>query len=142
MLPALGFALLSCAQALEPVEYEVFFPNVMHHEAEIRVTFRGVNGPLDVRMSRSSPGRYALHEFGKNVYNVSAFDQNFNDLQIERPDPYTWTVRRHSGTVVFNYTLFADRGGGTYAQIDETHAHLNMPATFMWARVPSPQTIR
>ena len=31
------------------------------------------------------------------------------------------------------YTLFANRGGGTYAQIDETHAHLNIPAAFMYA---------
>ena len=29
--------------------------------------------------------------------------------------------------------MFANRGGGTYAQIDETHAHLNIPATFMYA---------
>ena len=26
-----------------------------------------------------------------------------------------------------------DRGDGTYSQIDPTHAHLNMPATLMWA---------
>ena len=32
-----------------------------------------------------------------------------------------------------SYTLFANRGDGTYAQIDETHAHLNIPATFMYA---------
>ncbi|MEX2363727.1 MAG: PDZ domain-containing protein, partial [Balneolaceae bacterium] len=40
----------------------------------------------------------------------------------------------HDGTVVFEYTLFANRGGGTYSQVDETHAHLNIPATFAWAR--------
>jgi len=28
--------------------------------------------------------------------------------------------------------LFANHGDGTYAQVDETHAHLNMPATFMY----------
>ncbi len=40
----------------------------------------------------------------------------------------------HDGTVTFTYTLFADRAGGTYSQFDESHAHMNMPATFMWAR--------
>ena len=34
----------------------------------------------------------------------------------------------------FAYTLYGDRADGTYAQIDASHAHLNMPATFAWAR--------
>jgi len=34
---------------------------------------------------------------------------------------------------VVKYTLFGDRGDGTYSQIDETHAHLNIPATFIFA---------
>ena len=50
------------------IEYEVSFPNVVHHEAEIAVTFTALPAvPLELRMSRSSPGRYALHEFAKNV---------------------------------------------------------------------------
>ena len=29
--------------------------------------------------------------------------------------------------------MFANHGDGTYSQVDETHAHLNIPATFMFA---------
>jgi len=85
-------------------------------------------------MSRSSPGRYALHEFAKNVYAVRATDSRGNPLAVTRPDPYGWTVSGHDGTVRFSYTLFADRADGTYSGIDNTHAHLNIPATFAWAR--------
>lgn len=85
-------------------------------------------------MSRSSPGRYAIHEFAKNVFNVKAFDSKGKQLPITRPNPYQWDVAGHDGTVVFTYTIFGDRGDGTYLQIDETHAHLNMPATFAFAR--------
>ena len=84
-------------------------------------------------MSRSSPGRYALHEFAKNVYDVSASDQNGNDLNIQKKDPYQWEVINHKGYVKIHYKLFANRGDGTYSQIDETHGHLNSPATFMYA---------
>ncbi|HER40020.1 MAG TPA: peptidase M61, partial [Salinimicrobium catena] len=31
------------------------------------------------------------------------------------------------------YTLFGNRADGTYLQIDQTHAHLNIPATFMYS---------
>ena len=117
------------------IEYEISFPNSVHHEAEISVTFHNVApGPLETRMSRSSPGRYALHEFAKNVYGFEAYDGQGQALEITRPNPHQWNVAGHDGTVRITYTLFADRADGTYSGIDETHAHLNMPATFLWAR--------
>ncbi|MEX2604468.1 MAG: PDZ domain-containing protein, partial [Gracilimonas sp.] len=85
-------------------------------------------------MSRSSPGRYALHEFAKNVYGVKATDGKGNKLEVTRLNPHQWNISGHDGTVKFAYTLFANRGDGTYSQVDETHAHLNIPATFAWAR--------
>lgn len=117
------------------VEYEVSFPNAVHHEAEITAKFISVpSKPLEVRMSRSSPGRYAIHEFAKNVYNVKAFDSKGTRLIISRPNPHQWDIANHDGTVSVSYTLFGDHPDGTYAGIDPTHAHLNIPATFMWAR--------
>ena len=136
-----GFALFSAGGAMAqdpganaPVHYDVAFDNARHHEAQITATYRKVpTGPLRVQMSRSSPGRYAIHEFAKNVYRVSAADSAGRPLTVERTDPYSWTIAGHDGTVQVTYTLYADRGDGTYSQIDATHAHLNMPATFLWA---------
>ena len=113
--------------------YTISFENAVHHEAEITASFPQLNpGVLSVRMGRSSPGRYALHEFAKNVYNFKATDSKGKPLEIHRPNPYHWDVSGHDGEVKISYTLFANRGDGTYAQIDETHAHLNIPATFMY----------
>ncbi len=127
--------LLAPLSAQEPVRYELGFPNAAHHEAEVRATFSGVRGPvLEVVMSRSSPGRYALHEFAKNIYNVRATDGAGKRLQVTRPNPYQWDVETSGGTVVIDYTLFGDRADGTYDAIDSSHAHLNPPATFAWAR--------
>lgn len=121
--------------AQAPNLYEISFENAVHHQAQVKVTFPNLpDGVLEVRMSRSSPGRYAIHEFAKNVFNVKAYDGKGKALSVTRPDPYQWDVAGHDGTVVFTYTLFGDRGDGTYLQIDETHAHLNMPATFVFAR--------
>src|SRR5690606_8384180 len=115
--------------------YDITFENAVHHEAEVTIQFTNLDDkPLEIRMSRTSPGRYALHEFAKNVYNVKAFDQAGNPLTITRPNPHQWDISGHQGFVKFEYTIFANRGDGTYSQIDELHAHLNMPATFAWAR--------
>jgi predicted metalloprotease with PDZ domain len=124
---------LSFSQTI--TQYEISFDNAVHHEAEIVIHYTNLEDKvLEVRMSRTSPGRYALHEFAKNVYSVSAVDADGNELDITRPNPHQWNVSGHDGTVTFRYTLFANRGDGTYSQVDETHAHLNMPATFAWAR--------
>lgn len=116
-------------------KYNISFENAVHHEAEISIEFDNLESKiLEVRMSRTSPGRYALHEFAKNIYGVKAFDQEGNKLEITRPNPHQWNVSGHNGFVRFEYTLFANRGDGTYSQVDETHAHLNIPAAFAWAR--------
>jgi predicted metalloprotease with PDZ domain len=117
------------------VRYELSFENAVHHEARVTVTYDALGRePVRFEMSRSSPGRYALHEFAKNVYSVSAVDGAGRPLTLDRADPYGWTVGGHDGTVRLTYTLYGDRADGTYSQIDATHAHLNMPATLMWAR--------
>lgn len=128
-------ALPGTVLAQSPVEYSISFDNAAHHEARISVTWRDIGDvPLQMRMSRSSPGRYAIHEFAKNVYSVSVVDGRARPLKFTRPNPYQWDVPGHDGTVTVTYTVYADRAGGTYSGIDLTHAHLNMPATFMWAR--------
>jgi predicted metalloprotease with PDZ domain len=122
--------------AQQETSYTISFPNAVHHEAEVRAEFTGVQAPtLEVLMSRSSPGRYALHEFAKNVYNVRASDSAGHPLTVTRLTPSSWSVATaDKNTVIFEYTLFGDRTDGTYDGIDATHAHLNMPATFVWAR--------
>jgi len=126
-----------------PVDYDIAFPHPEHHEAQVSVTYRGLDSaPVRFQMARSSPGRYALHEFAKNVYAVSAIDGAGRPLSVTRTDPYGWTVAGHDGTVTVRYTLFGDRGDGTYAQIDPTHARLNIPATFLWATGQDDRPIR
>ncbi|MEO7191870.1 MAG: PDZ domain-containing protein [Vicinamibacterales bacterium] len=117
-----------------PVAYVVTFPAPEHHWLQVDVTFAGLGlTPLRARMSRSSPGRYAMHEFAKNVFVVDAFDSAAHPLAISRPDVDEWQVTGHDGTVRLVYRIFGDFADGTYMAVDTTHAHLNMPATFMWA---------
>jgi predicted metalloprotease with PDZ domain len=135
--------LLQQAPQRPEVSYDVSFPNAVHHEALVSVTYTGLSArPLELRMARSSPGRYALHEFAKNVYDVKAVDAAGKALTITRPNEHQWNVSGHNGHVRVTYTLYADRADGTYSGIDNTHAHLNMPATFMFARNTFERPIR
>ncbi len=102
---------------------------------QVEATFSELpDGPLDLRMSRSSPGRYSLHDFAKNVYDVHAFGRDGRELETGRPDPYGWRVANHDGQLRVRYKVFGDLVDGTYLAVDTTHAHINMPAAIMWAR--------
>jgi predicted metalloprotease with PDZ domain len=119
--------------AQEPVQYKISFPNAVHHEAEVELLASNLpDGALTFRMSRSSPGRYATHEFGKNIYEVKAFNGSGSVLEVRQTEGDVYQVDKHDGTIKITYTIFGNWVDGTYMAIDETHAHLNMPATFMW----------
>lgn len=125
--------LLSSFCIAQTNEYSISFENAVHHEASIAITFPELKQKtVTVRMSRSSPGRYAIHEFAKNVFDFKATNSKGEILEATRPDPYSWEIENHDGEINISYTLFANRADGTYSQIDESHAHLNMPATFMF----------
>jgi predicted metalloprotease with PDZ domain len=65
---------------------------------------------------------------------VRVVDGSGRDLTVTRPNPHQWDVTPRGATVRVTYTVFGDRTDGTYLGVDRSHAHLNMPATFMWAR--------
>jgi len=120
------------AFAQRPIFYAISFPNASHHEAEIVMTIpEAPVGVLKFRMSRSSAGRYATHEFGKNIYNLKAYTVDKAPIDIKQLEGDVYQINNTSATVKISYTLFANFVDGTYSGIDESHAHLNMPATFI-----------
>ncbi len=130
--------LLMCATMVQAQinTYTISFHNAVHHEAVVKAAFPDLDkDTLFLRMSRTSPGRYALHEFAKNVYDLKATDGKGRPIEVSRPDPYSWAVTGHDGAVHLTYVLYANKGDGTYSQIDESHAHLNIPATIIYAPV-------
>jgi len=117
-----------------PIRYRFSFPQPQHRWMQVEATFPDLeSGTLELRMSRSSPGRYSLHDFAKNVYDVGAVGADGREIQPTRPDPYGWNVAGHGGSVTVRYKVYGDRVDGTYLAVDETHAHINMPAAIMWA---------
>ncbi|GGM92699.1 hypothetical protein GCM10010967_27360 [Dyadobacter beijingensis] len=137
---------LLCSQVFaQTLHYDVSFPNIVHHEARIALTVSDApQHELLFRMSRSSPGRYATHEFGKNIYDVAAFDKAGKRVTVERVDGDVYKISGVNGFVKIEYTLYANHADGTYAGIDQNSVQLNMPATFLWVKglEKSPMEVR
>jgi predicted metalloprotease with PDZ domain len=146
IVPLLAILTLAApAFAQTPIAYRLSFAEREHRLMDVEVTFTELpEGALELRMSRTSPGRYALHEFAKNVFDVRITGAAGQPLTPTRPNPHQWNVTNHGGTVRVIYRVFGDRVDGTYLGIDSTHAHINMPAALMWARglEQRPATVR
>src|SRR5712691_6559332 len=101
---------LACAaasspfHAAAPIHYRFTFPEPQHRWMQVEASFPDLGqGTLELRMSRSSPGRYSLHEFAKNVYDVHVFARDNRELPTTRPDPYGWNVIDHGDGVIVKY---------------------------------------
>lgn len=129
------FLIILTGAGAQKITYRVSFPNAIHHEAHIELTASDIPlKPAVFKMSRSSPGRYATHEFGKNVYDVKATGPDGKSIWVTRTDGDVYEVPMHNGTVTISYTLYGNYADGTYAGIDPESIHLNMPACFMWMK--------
>jgi len=121
--------------AQAPVAYRLTFPEPQHRWMQVELTLGDLPAtPLELHMSRASPGRYALHEFAKNVFDVMITGTNGAPLRVSHTTPHQWVVAEHPAAVRVSYRVFGDRTDGTYLSVDPAHAHINMPATLMWAR--------
>ena len=130
-----GFSYLALA-AQQPRElvYRLSFPAPQHRWLEVNVEFSDLtNEPLHVRMSSASPGRYARHEFSKNIIDIAFTGAEGSMVIVEQRGAAHWEVKDHEGAVHVQYRIFGDRIDGTYFGVDSTHAHLNLPATLLWA---------
>lgn len=121
--------------AQDPIQYHVNLDNVQHHEIDITIDFPSLpQKALVVHMPTASPGRYAIHNFAKNVYNIKATDSEGKSLAVHKKLADEWEIAGHDGHITFQYTLFANRADGTYAGIDNRKVHMNMPATYAYGK--------
>lgn len=135
LLFILSFYLYANAFSQDTISYHISFPNAIHHEVEVSIEISNIEGnALKVIMSKSSPGRYAIHNFGKNIYNLSATEEESKTLSIDKVEPDVWEIGGFDNQVKINYTLFGNYANGTYSGIDLDYANLNMPATLIWIK--------
>src|SRR5918994_3719973 len=116
------------------LHYRLSFDDAPRRVMQVDLALPAVSGPVELVMSRSSPGRYALHEFATNVFDLQVSDGAGRALAIEHPFPHRWVVREHDGAFRARYRVYGDRVDGTYLAVDSTHAHINVPAALVWAR--------
>ncbi|MEQ8550273.1 MAG: M61 family peptidase [Cyclobacteriaceae bacterium] len=135
VLSVIIFCTYSIILHAQSIKYKLNLKNIVHHELEITIEYTNISkDSLLLEIANSSPGRYAIHNFGKNIYGESAYDKNGQKVTLVRKTPLSWKVATKDGYVKFVYTLFGNYADGTYAGIDNKRLHLNIPASFVFTK--------
>lgn len=130
LVAALSAAATAGDQA--PLEYRFSVPNPASHQLRVELTLADLPpGPLALHVSRSSPGRYAIHDFISRVSDLRV-TAGGRALAVTGPSANGWVVPIHPSSVRVSYTVTGDRVDGTYLAVDASHAHINMPAALVW----------
>ena len=135
ILIILSCLILQTVLSQDSITYHISFPNAVHHEAEISLTLENLNTEtVTAIMSKSSPGRYGIHNFGKNIYHMKAYNGTDTDIAINKIEPDAWEISEMDNSLKISYTLYANYADGTYSGIDADFANLNIPSTLMWLK--------
>ncbi len=135
LLTFLSQFLIHNTYSQDTITYSIHFPNAVHHEAEINLMLRNiVENAVTAVMSKTSPGRYAVHDFGKNIYNLNASDSEDTKIEILKTKPDEWEISGINSDLHLSYTLYANRADGTYSGIDAEFANLNIPSSLIWIK--------
>ena len=138
-----GAVLVPAGVPASPIEYHITIPEPASRWLAVDLTLTDLPpAPLELRMSRASPGRYALHDFIRGVSQLQVTGDDGRLLVVNGPDAMGWTVPEHPASIRVSYRVRGDRVDGTYLAVDASHAHINMPAALVWVKGQDRRSVR
>lgn len=123
-------------EAVSAIQYTLSMPDPTNHCFHIELSCSGWNeDTICFKMPRWMPGYYQIMDYGKEVKNFSAKDQNGKNIIIRNPDWNTWQLIIKKGTPFsLAYDVKADRKFVANSYLDTTHGYIVTAGAFMYIR--------
>ena len=114
-----------------------------HCVSECRAPRGRGQGDVYRTASRSREFRWRGHRLAVTRYRIRqerlsrpAVDGKGKALTVTHPDPYSWTVTGHNGTVTLSYTDYANVGSGTFSGFNVENEHVQPQGSLSTSRDP------
>src|SRR4051812_38892897 len=115
------------------LRYEVRLDAAAEHLAEVTLRFRGQGASTDVTMPSWCPGSYLIRDYARFVRDLRAQGDGGAPLTTTKVDKATWRIDTAGHQdIELTYRVYGHDLTVRTNHIDETHAFLHGPATFMY----------
>jgi predicted metalloprotease with PDZ domain len=120
------------ARRLSPLRYRLGIPDPHTHILHVELHVPVAAAETDLVMPSWIPGSYLLREFPRHVQGFVAVDEEGAPLRWMRLDKNRWRVYRDGpGPVTVRYEVYANELSVRTNHVDDEHAFVNGPATFL-----------
>ncbi|HEY0136297.1 MAG TPA: PDZ domain-containing protein [Nannocystis sp.] len=115
------------------VDYTLEIPAPAQQWVHVTMTVPRPKGTRSqVAMPAWTPGSYLVRDHARHVDGLRAEDLDGKPLPVQRVDKQTWRVDHGRRGFRVRYRVFADEPGVRTSFVDDRHASLNGPSTFMY----------
>lgn len=107
------------------MDYHFSFQNPNTHFLTIKATFQALKSETQIYLPNWRPGRYQIQNFAKRIKNISAFDQEARQINIEKTSKSSWRIGNQPGlvTIIYEYYAFEMDAGNTW--LDDEQLYIN-----------------
>ena len=118
---------------MSTLRYAVALDARRSHVVEVSLRFAPIAATTDVTMPAWCPGSYLIRDYARFVRDLSATDDAGAALRTTKVDKQTWRIETSERReVTLRYALYGHELSVRTNHIDEGHAFLHGPATFMY----------
>ena len=118
----------------QKVRYELRMENPNNHYFQVDMFLNDYKSKeVTVKMPVWAPGSYLVREFSKNVNLVKAYDENGQELKVNKKTKNAWTiVRGKAKEIKVSYEVYAFELTVRTSFLDATHGFVSGTGVFMY----------
>ena len=118
---------------MTPLRYTVRLAAPDKHLVEVSLRFAAQGATTDVTLPSWCPGSYLIRDYARFVRDLAAYSDTGTALEVGKLDKATWRITTAGvAEVIVSYTLYGHDLTVRTNHIDDTHAFLHGPATFIY----------
>ena len=112
------------------IRYQISLAEPEAHLFHVAMTVPGVHDSLNVQLPAWN-ATYQIRDFAARVQDVQALDEHRKALPVRKLDKLTWHITGN-GAITITYAILWDEPGPFAAQLNTTHAFLNLAMLLMY----------
>ncbi|GAC14228.1 M61 family metallopeptidase [Aliiglaciecola lipolytica] len=118
-------------QKIKQVHYSVSVDSIAGHTFKVTQSIiEPSESELIIKLPAWIPGSYMIRDFAKNIVSINAYDDQQNDLELQKLDKQTWKVKAGSGNIYIESIIYAFDLSVRSAYICDEYAFFNGTSVF------------